>query len=155
MRKQIFLSRQSSWAEVMPHRVPPTLQWSHNDRDGILNHRRLDSVLTRLCRRSSKETSKLRVTGHCEENSLMTGEFPAQRASNAENIYMWWRHNACSNFSLYSRPKTIIIPGIMILVHTLFWFVVVRYTGVVYAPSQWETTLHCNVISHWLREYTQ
>ena len=25
-------------------------------------------------------------------NSLVTGEFPAQRASNAENISIWWRH---------------------------------------------------------------
>ena len=29
-------------------------------------------------------TSKLRVTGHCEGNSPVTGEFPTQRASNAE-----------------------------------------------------------------------
>ena len=32
-----------------------------------------------------KKTSKLRVTGLCAGNSLATGEFPAQRASNAEN----------------------------------------------------------------------
>ena len=25
----------------------------------------------------------------------------------------------------------------------------------VYAPSQWETALHCNVISHWLGAYTK
>ena len=25
----------------------------------------------------------------------------------------------------------------------------------VYAPSQWETTLHCNVVSHWLDAYTK
>ena len=25
----------------------------------------------------------------------------------------------------------------------------------VYAPSQWETTLHCNVVSHWLGAYTK
>ena len=27
----------------------------------------------------------------CEGNSPVTGEFPAQRASNAENISIWWR----------------------------------------------------------------
>ena len=32
------------------------------------------------------ETSKLRVTGLCEGNSPVTGELPAQRASNAENV---------------------------------------------------------------------
>ena len=35
-------------------------------------------------RRRSKKTSKLRVTGLCEGSSPVTGEFPAQRASNAE-----------------------------------------------------------------------
>ena len=30
--------------------------------------------------------SKLRVTGLCEGNSLVTGEFPAQKASDTENI---------------------------------------------------------------------
>ena len=34
----------------------------------------------------SKKTSKLRITGLCEENSPVIGEFPAQRASNAENV---------------------------------------------------------------------
>ena len=44
-------------------------------------------------RRRSKKTSKLRVTGLCEGNSPVTGEFPAQRASNAENVSVWWRHH--------------------------------------------------------------
>ena len=41
----------------------------------------------------SKKTSKLRVTGICAGNSPATGEFPAQRASNAENVSIWWRHH--------------------------------------------------------------
>ena len=40
-----------------------------------------------------KKTSKLRVAGLCEGNSPMTGEFPAQRASNAENVSIRWRHH--------------------------------------------------------------
>ena len=40
-----------------------------------------------------RKTSKLRVTGLCEGNSPVTGEFPAQRASNAENASIWWRHH--------------------------------------------------------------
>ena len=39
------------------------------------------------------QTSKLRVTGLCAGNSPGTGEFPAQMASNAENISIWWRHH--------------------------------------------------------------
>ena len=45
-----------------------------------------------LFRRESKKTSKLRVTGLCAGNSPVTGEFPAQMASNAENVSIWWRH---------------------------------------------------------------
>ena len=41
----------------------------------------------------SKKTSKLRVTGLCTGNSPMTGKFPAQKASNAENVSIWWRHH--------------------------------------------------------------
>ena len=37
--------------------------------------------------------SKLRVTGFCEGNSRVTGEFPAQKASKAENSSTWWRHH--------------------------------------------------------------
>ena len=40
-----------------------------------------------------KKTSKLRVTGLCEGNSPVAGEFPAQRASNAENVSIRWRHH--------------------------------------------------------------
>ena len=44
-------------------------------------------------RRRSKKTWKLRVTGPREGNSPMTGEFPAQRVSNAENVSIWWRYH--------------------------------------------------------------
>ena len=36
---------------------------------------------------------KLRVTGLCAANSPDAGEFPAQMASNAENVSIWWRHH--------------------------------------------------------------
>ena len=35
------------------------------------------------------KTSKVRLTGLCEGNSPMTGEFPSQRASNTENVRNW------------------------------------------------------------------
>ena len=47
-------------------------------------------------RRRSQSPTKLRVTGLCEGNSPVTGEFPAQRASNAENVSIWWRHHMVS-----------------------------------------------------------
>ena len=36
---------------------------------------------------------RLRVTGLCVGNSPGTGELPAQMASNAENVSIWWRNN--------------------------------------------------------------
>ena len=69
-----------------------SLQWRHNEHDGVSNHQPYDCLLNRLSWRRSKKTSKLRVTGFCAENSPVTGEFPAQRASNAENVSIWWRH---------------------------------------------------------------
>ena len=50
-------------------------------------------LLNRLFGRRSEKTSKLRVTGLCEKNSQVAGEFLAQRASNAENVSIWWRHH--------------------------------------------------------------
>ena len=70
-----------------------TLQWRPNGRDSVLNHQPHDCLLNRLFRRRSKKTSKLRVTGLCVGNSPVAGEFPAQMASNAENVSIWWRHH--------------------------------------------------------------
>ena len=42
---------------------------------------------------SGADQIKHRVTGLCAGNSPVTGEFPAQRASNAENVSIWWRHH--------------------------------------------------------------
>ena len=69
------------------------LQWRHNERDGVSTHQPHDCLLNRLFRCRSYKTSKLRVTGLCEGNSPLTGEFPTQRASNAENVSIWWRHH--------------------------------------------------------------
>ena len=70
-----------------------SLLWRHNGRDSVSNHQPHDCLLNRLIRRRSKKTSKLRVTGLCAGNSPGTGEFPAQMASNAENVSIWWRHH--------------------------------------------------------------
>ena len=46
-----------------------TLHWRHNDHDGVSNHQPHGCLLNRLFRRTSKKTSKLRVTGLCVGNS--------------------------------------------------------------------------------------
>ena len=77
-----------------------SLHWRHNGRDGISNQQPRDCLLSRLIRRRSKKTSKSRVTGLCAGNSPVTGEFPAQMDSGAENLFIWWRHHVM--VALYS-----------------------------------------------------
>ena len=59
----------------------------------VSDHQPHDCFLNGLFRRRSKKTSKLRVTGFGAGNSPVTDEFSAQRASNAENVSIWWRHH--------------------------------------------------------------
>ena len=63
------------------------LPWRHNWRNGISNHQPHHCLLNRPFRRRSKKTLKLGVTGLCVGNSSVTGEFPAQMASNAEIFF--------------------------------------------------------------------
>ena len=74
------------------HKISP-LRWRNYGRDGVSNHQPHDFSLKSLFGRRSKKTSKFRVTGLCAGNSPGTDEFPAQMASNAENIFIWWRHH--------------------------------------------------------------
>ena len=73
---------------------PWTLQWRLNKRDGVSNHQPHDCLLNFLFKAQIIETSKLRVTGLCEGNSPVTGEFPTQWVSNAENVSLGWHHHA-------------------------------------------------------------
>ena len=72
------------------HKHGKTLQWRHNERS---NHQLHDWLLSCLFSRRPKKTPKLCVTGCCERNSPVTSEFPAQRASSAKNVSIWWRHH--------------------------------------------------------------
>ena len=80
------------------------LQWHHYERDSVSNHQPHHGLLNRLFRRRSKKTSKLRVIGLCVGNSPATGEFPAQRARNAENVSIGWRHHGHEMESLSALP---------------------------------------------------
>ena len=86
----LIVSFMNTWLHGFPIH---TLQWRHNERDGVPNHQPHHCLLNRLFRCRSKKTSKLRVTGLCAGNSPVTGEFPAQMASDAENVSIWRRHH--------------------------------------------------------------
>ena len=70
-----------------------TLLWRHSGCDGVSDHQPHECLLKRSSRHRSKKPSKLRVSGLYVGNSPGTGEFPAQMASNAENVSFWWRHH--------------------------------------------------------------
>ena len=89
--KQLLKQTRGRWVSV--RRRCNALKWRHNGRDGVSNHQPDDCLFNRLFRRRWKRTSKLRVTGLCVGNSPGTGEFPAQMASNSENVCIWWRHH--------------------------------------------------------------
>ena len=90
--KQQSMCGEANWRAISAQESS-TLHWWHNGCDDISNHQPHHCLLKRLFRHRSKKTSKLRVTGLCAGNSPVTGEFPAQMASNAENVSIWWRHH--------------------------------------------------------------
>ena len=90
-----------------------SLQGRHNERHGISNHRPLDCLLSCLFRRRSKKISKFRVSGLCEGNLPVTGEFPSQRASGAENASIWWRHHVLGET----------VPQMLLLLSELYIFI--------------------------------
>ena len=63
-----------------------SLRWRHNDHNGVSNHQPHHCLLNCLFGRRSG-----------------TGEFPAQVASDTENVYIWWRHHDSDNSKYQSR----------------------------------------------------
>ena len=58
-------------------------------------------------RRRSKKSPKLRVTGLCAGNSPVIDEFPAQRASNEENVFIQCRYHGTCITRLHRVKKNI------------------------------------------------
>ena len=133
-----------SWYRFGNWHALSTLHWRHNDHDGVSNHQPLGCLLNRSFRRRSKKTSKLRVTGLCVRNSPETSEFPAQMASNAENVSIWWRHHeqSCRCASYMSEPKHWTLKRSFWILHpkqykvrSLSYFVVIWYLSTLYIPK--------------------
>ena len=77
--------------------VQRSLRWRHKRHDSVSDHQPHDCLPNRLFRCRSKKTSQLYVTGLCMGNSPVIGEFLGQKASNAESVFIWWRHHGCQN----------------------------------------------------------
>ena len=63
------------------------------ERHVVSNHRSFDCLFNSLCWPTTKKHQKFASLAICEGNSLVSGEFPAQIASDPENISIWWRHH--------------------------------------------------------------
>ena len=84
-----------------------SLQWRHNGHDSVSNHQPHNCLLNRLfkAQKTSEKTSEVCVTGLCAGNSPVTDDFPAQMASNAEKIFIWWRHHGKGRTTPYLAGK--------------------------------------------------
>ena len=110
----------------------------YNGRDSVSNHQPHDGLLNLLFRRRSKKTSKFRVTGQCAGNSPLTGEFPAQMASNAEYVSIWWRHHGIyGSHSSTSIKKIDWLNQLNICIH--LYALHQNATTTVSLTSQWAT----------------
>ena len=76
---------------------PTSLQWRHNERDGVSNQQPRHCLLSRIFRHRSKKTSS---NGNiCRVTDLLCGEFtshwwiPVTKASDAENVSIQLRHH--------------------------------------------------------------
>ena len=114
-----------------------SLRWRHNEHDCVSIHQRFECLLNRLFRPRSKKTSKIPVTGLCLGNSPETGEFPTQRASNAENVSIWWRnHDKYGNWLPFFSTNT----------KKNYTSQIIRQGHCYekgYSVRQWITTKHC------------
>ena len=127
------------------------LQWRHNGRDNVSNHQPHDCLLNRLFKRRSKKTWKLRVTGLCAGNSPGTGEFPAQMASYAENVSIWWRHHAIGESWYWLVITFRINPWVQVITFHIkpgVWF-----KGLIMCPRD-RPARRDNTLGSWCQQHT-
>ena len=111
------------------------LQWRHSERNGVSTHQPYHCLLNSLFSRRSEKTSKLCVTGLCVGNSPVTGEFPVHMASNAENVFIWWRHHGRRKLSQTARNGNAFL-GLCHYVQGHHWSSLIGL-ACLYPPSQY------------------
>ena len=127
------------------------------------NHRHLDCLLNRLFKGWSKKTSKLRVNGLCEGNSLVTSEFPTQRVSNVEIVSIWLCHHVlapseCWEFIANGNIFVIFWSIMALIVKTWLTFGVEKINGYlnslstvnVRVPEIYPSVMYTCASQHWV-----
>ena len=93
------ISRQKRRREIPPLPTKYVLQWNlplewrHNERDDVSNRQRLDCLLAPF-------SGADQIRFQSSASLAVVREFPAQRASDAENVSIWWRHRVLGQWSL-------------------------------------------------------
>ena len=72
-----------------------SLHWRHNDHDGVSNHQPHGCTQSFIQTQIKENIKAPRHWPLCGEFNR-TGEFPAQRASYTENVFIWRRHHVMS-----------------------------------------------------------
>ena len=116
-----------------------SLQWRHNEHDGVSNHQPRDNLLNHLIGRRSKKTSELRVTGLCAGNSpwpvISPHKGPVTRKMFPfDDVIMWARYATEKNCMYYmhclgsyeSGPSTYLLS---------FFEVLPVFRGLFYLPG--------------------
>ena len=131
----------------LPSDLGHTLPWHQHGHEGVSNHQPHCCLLNRSFWRRSKKTSKLRVTGFCAGNSSATGEFPAQMASNAESVSIWWRHHdmiSCYRSPFDSHCNSMVL---FLFCNTTLWSSLVVFYNVMDMFLFWHDRCHLQEFS--------
>ena len=120
------------------------LQWRHNGRDSVSNHQPHDCLLRRRLFRHNENIKAPRHWPFFAVNSPVTGEFPAQMASNEENVSIWWRvimpreknwpateKKWRLTVKLSSRVTSGVTRGLLYIVRDFYW------SWYRFPPAQW------------------
>ena len=75
-----------------------SLHWRHNDHDDVSKLQPHGCLLNRLFQTQIKENIKAPRHWPLYGEFTGPGEFPAQRASNTENVSIWWRHHVLNTY---------------------------------------------------------
>ena len=80
-------------------------------------------------------------------NSAGTGEFPAQMASNAENVSIWWRHHDFDALIFSKNPHKSLPHSLPVRVRYGVSFACPN-SWFIFCPSQCSDV--CNIVLHWI-----
>ena len=90
------------------------------------------------------------ITPNTKNNVFIYSRYTAKLRPNRQNNIVYYNNiDGLDTQSLVQTTRNKILATASQYINTSDW------AHFVYAPSQWETTLHCNVVSHWLGGYAK